>query len=430
VQDQHSSVLPDREAVPPADGVEGHKPSELIARFASPLLWQQRTDEREALQKVAREILCSGFTADGKMPFARLFGCGRFAHGTKEGTVPRIKGYFVPSTHRSYRTGLQHCGSKSACPCCSGTEYDLAKVDIQKALDMHRAAGKKVLFTTLTASHHHPKLDDFKSAFKEALRGFYAGKAFQAFKKRFGYIGCITAIEVTYSPENGWHFHVHILWFCDALSRADIRDVKVYVDRHWRAELRKQGLDGSRRRATDVRDSSMTADEYMAKFEHERRWDAPAELTMNQRKHGKRRGLSALDLLRVRQGTLQNPPISPDEAETLFREYAHAMAGDHMLYWSKGLREHFGLLAKPGSEEPAGDDPEEHEAEVDETEGQAGVLVDSLAPPAWNVVLANDCRPELRAAEATGDPGVVMALLLLLGLRCELVGAVVMSEGP
>ena len=411
------------------------KPLELIARSDSPsspnLLWQERLKERFELQDAAREILCRGTTEDGKMPFSRLWGCSRFPQGTKDGGVSRIKGYYVPSTHRSYRTGLQHDGSKSACAVCSGAAYDVAKGEIQKALDVHRDAGKKALTLTLTGSHHYPKLEDFKKAFKAALRGLYGGKGFQAFKERFGFIGCITAAEVTWSPENGWHFHVHLQWFCGELTPADMSAVRRYVDIHWRAQLRRHGLSGSRRRATDVKDSSMTAADYLAKFEHARRWDAPAELTMGQRKHGKRRGLSAWDLLRVYAGTLEHAPIDADQADALFSEYAHAMAGDHMLYWSPGLKERFGIDVKDSSDALAGDDTEEHEAEVDETEGQAGgVLIDDLAPEAFRVVVGNAARAELSIVEATGNPAAVKAFLEALGVRCMLLGAVVWAEAP
>lgn len=434
---EHSTIAPLR-AIPrraeTAATIAPANPLETIARSDSAssldLLWQGRLKERFELQDGARQILCKGQTEEGKMPFRRLFGCERLPHGSKEGAEPRIKGYYVLRTGRSYRTGLQHCGSKAVCAPCSGRDYDLAKVEIAAALEQHRAAGKKALMISLTGSHHHPALADFKTAFKAALRGLYGGRAFEEFKARFGFIGCITAVEVTWSPENGWHFHVHILWFLDELQPADVRQIRRYVDERWRAQLRRHGLSGSRRRATDVKDSSFTADDYLAKFEHARRWDADAELTMNQRKHGKRRGLSVWDLLRVAGGTLENAPISAEKAEALFREYGHATAGDHMLYWSPGLREHFALLAAAADDEPAGDDPDEHEAEVDETEGQAdGVLISDLAPDAWRVVVGNAARAELAIVEASGDPAAVKAFLEALGVRCMLLGAVVMADG-
>jgi hypothetical protein len=310
---------------------------------------------------------------------------------------------YAETTQKAYYDGLQTCGSAWVCPTCGGAIWDVRKDELRQALEVHRGRGGAVLFITLTASHEHLPLKLFLAGLKRAMRRVYSGRQFQAFKARLGYIGAVRGTEVTWSPLHGWHPHFHLLWFCSELTADELADVQQLLTAAWLDALAAEGLQASGRRGVVVKESSWSIEEYITKCGHERHWDADAELTMGQRKQGKRRGLSPHDFLRVGLGQYEGPwRVDPERAAALYREYAAGTKGLHSLRWSPGLRELLGLAAELSDEAIAAGGANELDV----------YRLGSLNPRQWRVVLANDARGELVEAAGRGDAG---AFLLALG---------------
>ena len=362
--------------------------------------------------------------------FKNLRGCRDGVRTTEQGGG-RAGLHYVPSEGRAFWSGLCTCGSAWVCPPCAEAIWNYRQTELGQALKKHRGAGGRVLFITLTASHHHDDLGVMLDALIKAVGKVYTGGAFTRFKKSLGYIGSIRGVEVTWSYEHGWHPHFHVLWFLGALTPGQLAEVTAYVDTAWRAALVTLGLSGSEKHACKVRDTSWTIEEYMTKMGKQKPWDADAELTMGNRKHGRRGGFSPQDLLRIAGGLQMAPKLSARRAGFLYHEYACATQGHQSFRWSPGLRELLGMGAAKKDEAIAAAEDIEHEAEVDELL-PANVQVASFSPAAYHVVTANDARGELVAelVACRGDVHQLRTFLEALGLRCSWRDAVVWAEAP
>lgn len=310
---------------------------------------------------------------------------------------PTVDLMYVAEQRRAYYAHLQTCGSPWVCPPCSAAIYDRRRSEVAQVLDWARSQGKRVQLLTFTASHKLGEpLAPFLAGLAAAMRLVFRGGRFQRFKQAVGYIGAIKATEITYGA-NGWHAHFHALWISDFGTEAS---VMAFASSAWRSALAQLGLSASIRRGVVVKDSSWSAEEYVAKFEHDRGWDLDAELTMWSRKVGSK-GLSPWDLLRL--GT--------PESLALYAEYAAATFGKSSIRFSPGLKELVGLTV-------VSDD----QAAAAETGGEVGALLASLYPGDWAKVLANDCRGELEDIADSGDPALVAAFLASIGVYLHDVG--------
>jgi len=364
---------------------------------------------RYALQSVARSWLWS--PSDGlKGPWHRLAGCHRWVGWTRDTKgQPQRRGVIEllhdPERLRAYYKGVQTCGSSTADPVCSGVIYDYRRSEVAAALTWAREAGYKVLFLTLTASHGpEMALEPFSDALGEAMRLVYEGRPWRDFKRSCGYLGAIKGMEVTYG-KNGWHPHFHLLWFCE---RGSVGDVQAYVDQAWSSALARVGLSGLRGIRAMVKDSSMTAAEYIAKFDHIRAWDLDAEVTMWTRKVGnKQKGLTPWDFLRL---GLSGEPGEPlvERARVLFREYAAALKGKHPLQFSPGLKARVGLA-----------DVSEEEIAAGDANTQALTVLAYIPVAQFRRIVANDIRGELLAIAGRGDVGAVVGFLASMSISVE-----------
>jgi hypothetical protein len=376
--------------------------SDVNAKFAATL---DPRMERYELQGIARHILCRR-PKPGDVeppPWTRLAGCGSWLRQREDGSV-YVEVLHSATAGRAYLTGLQTCGSVWVCPVCSGKIADHRKAEVKRALQIHRDRGGGVLFTTFTASHHHMPLARFQDALGAAQRDLYADRGYKQLCEKLGVVGTIRSVELPWSPEHGWHAHFHGLALTSTEDPAAARLLSRFLKRRWPEILRRHGLQASRRRGVVVKDASWDAEEYIAKFERGRDWDVDAELTMGNRKHGGRRGLSPWDLLRIAGGAAGR--IEPDRAAGLYREYASATFRRHWMQWSPGLRSLLGLAVAPSDQVIA--------AGVEELPDMRSLgRIDKVN---WRtVVLANDARAELVSAAAAGDVVEVTAFLAELG---------------
>ena len=370
-----------------------------------------------ALSAVAREWMWN--PEDGlKGGWHRLAGCHRWLSYRTGEDGGRVRARAVDLLHdpirlRAYYGGLQTCGLAWVDPVCSRVIYDYRRGEVQQALTWAREKDYKVFFITLTAQHSRAmRLDTLLDQMGEAMRLVYSGsgRSWRRFRDKLGYVGSIKGVEITYG-KHGHHPHYHLLWIGKTGS---VDEVLAYLDAAWRSALSKVGLKGLKGIAVNVKESSMTAGEYMTKFGHDRNWDLDAELTMWSRKVGhKQRSATPWDLLRA--GLNYNPSTDgPERGEIvaickrIFREYAEATKGKHSLTWSKGLKALVGVK-----------DASDEEAANSELNDRELVLLARLTVEQWRVVLANDCRGELLQRANGGDVAAVVAFLALIGVHLD-----------
>jgi hypothetical protein len=281
--------------------------------------------ERFALQSAVRRLMPKSSTAK----------CLICRQGGKQIQVLKSKKFGTASY-----SGLQTCSNVWVCPVCSVKVSERRRIELQHAIFQHEAAGGQVLLLTVT--HPHFLRDELVGMLQKqakALMSFTGGRPMRRLLNKMGVIGSVRAFEVTHGRKrevsHGWHPHYHILIFCDAgidlLAFAD----ELFV--LWRAACVRAGLRAPSRSHGLQLDDGARAAKYVTK------WGLESEMT---RGHTAKKtdGESPFDLLRAYLAT------GDKEAGALFVEFAKAFKGKSQLFWSPGLKKHFGVGVQTDAE--------------------------------------------------------------------------------
>lgn len=255
---------------------------------------------------------------------------------------------------------VETCSSVWACPACSAVIRQRRAREIQQAVESHQKAGKILLFVTLTLPHRkHDSLDSTLDALLSGWRELTAQTAYKkvapgvrssaGIKERYGITGFIRTTEVTYSPANGWHPHLHLLFFLDRedISRAEIRAFGDEVHTLWaRIIQRRLGRKPTRTRGIDVQQvdnrGSVLA-RYLSKVqdgeEKTGSWSVGAEMARGDVKKAKKNSITPFQLLddEVCAG------LNRGHRRALWLEFYSSTHGRRCLSWSKGLKAYFGI---------------------------------------------------------------------------------------
>lgn len=351
------------------------------------------------LQSAAREILKTETkgnesTLSGKTPIFRVCGClrNRQSKSSQIGILKTDSGNF------GY-TGLQTCGSIWTCKVCASRISERRSVEIRTAVDAWLGQGHGVIFVTNTFPHS--KNDDLREMlarlFDVCWNRYINHRGYKRFRKSVGYVGRIRAVEVTYSPLNGWHPHIHEIWFIEKPATAfDLVKFKETLFPTWLASTLGSGFkEPSFKHGLDVRDASAAAD-YISKFGKEPSWDISKELSKSHIKKGKKESITPFDMVREYAAT------SCKKMASLFREYAYSFFGRAQLLWSNGLKERFGIH-------------EIKDQAIAEFKDEVTHLLASISFTDWLLVLRFDrtyrCRANLLEHARTGGADAVYSYL-------------------
>lgn len=232
--------------------------------------------------------------------------------------------------------GVGACGSVWTCPVCAVKVQEQRRLEIIEAMRKHRESGGICALVTFTVSHHkHQKLDDLLPPLLDSLRGWKSLRAVKDARSSLAYSGSIRCLEVRHSPVNGWHPHVHEIWFLDKSFSVDqVKTVRDSLAASWVKYLGKKGLSALDRVGFDLQvrtgDGIEAAGAYVAKWGH--------ELAYSNSKLGKRGSRSPWQIL-------ESCTVAWNVKDhNLFAEYAQAFEGRSQLYWSPGLKKRFGLV--------------------------------------------------------------------------------------
>lgn len=367
------SPLPSKAACAPDSDASSQQPG-----------WLQTKADRYALQSVAREWL----------PDHGVVNCHR---------RPARRDLPVEVWHSPGRDGregracfgaLQTCQSPWADPVCAGAISDYRRKELRHGLGVHRGAGGSVHLVTYTARHNERTgLSAILRALLRAVRAMRKRRDFIALRRLHGHVGSVRATEVTLG-NNGWHPHFHELWFGDA-SDAGV-GLADELRRRWMAALADQGLDGLPGVAADVREASMTVDDYVTKYGRDRTWDVDAELAKAIAKRGHGNSLMPFDLLRY--GLIGQDAEVYQWARERYAEYVTATKGRSSMHWSPGLRDKLGIGEVTDGDISGGVD-------------LVGAVLGCIGHGDWRRIIANDARLEVLAAAATGEWLSVQAVI-------------------
>lgn len=353
--------------------------------------------QRFTLQKIAREILEKASHPRGQKSRWRTVFCLR--HLRKDANQAAVM--LSKEFHKAHYKNLIVCGSPWPCPCCAVKIGEGRKGEIEAACDVHMAAGGFLYMLTYTFSHsRQDSLVELLGNRKDrrglmaALYRFRGSRAYKKLCASVGFIGLIRNLEVTDSWANGWHPHIHELWFCSRqLTELELRNFKNQLFDLWYQACLEVGLAlPNRQHGVDIVRAFSPAD-YLQKVGREQKWGVGAELTRSHTKKSRdRKGLTPFDFLRL----IAEGHEHSDYYAKRFVEYVTAFFGARQCFWSSGLKQAFGI----------GDLSDGQLAEQEDDRAQ---LVTTIDREVWKKVLKlpYDARPViLRLAETGGKEAV------------------------
>ena len=247
-------------------------------------------------------------------------------------------------------SGLFTCGNIWQCPVCASKISEKRRIEMNQALRAAEAKELTVLHKILTAPHHlGERLGDLGKKMSHARRLMQHRKPWKKLVDKFGIIGNIRALEVTFSWDNGWHVHFHVLLFMKAkfdpaTRKQSIKNLEGMIFEMWRDACLSAGLGApSREHGVKLNDH---ADDYVGK------WGCEHEMTKAHIKKGHEGHLTPFQFL-------DEYGAGDERYKGLYLEYAKEFKGKKQLVWSRGLRDELEMQAEISDEEIAqADDPD------------------------------------------------------------------------
>lgn len=266
--------------------------------------------------------------ATGRGP--AVSGCGTPAWGASTVGIT-----YDPSRQRAGVRRIVRCGSSWLCPNCAMAKAvaraEKAAMVTQAVINGRDGWRGQVWFMTLTAHHHlGTRLAEMKTHQVDGFRKVISGREWLRIKNDGGIIGQLKAIEPPWSPETGWHAHLHVLVLFDHrdAGRAE-RACKEIVER-WCDQMELRELKASRE-AQDYRQckSAKEAANYVAK--------GAMEMAMGLNKKSKK-GISVSPLVLAEMAR-----HGDKEARSRFVEYSQCMPGTQQLVVPRKLQDFLGI---------------------------------------------------------------------------------------
>ena len=359
--------------------------------------WQKEpVSARFALQSQSRHLLAG----------QRVGNCLRLR---TDRTAP-VDVLHAPAVNKAHFGNLQTCGSVWMCPVCAAKIATRRREELGEVVSIWQGRGYSVLLATFTLQHTIDELCiDVLNGLCKSFSEFWECRRGRKIKKDYRIAGRVRGLETTYTRENGWHIHFHVLFFVQGvLPASGVERLRSECSEHWQAVLSLHNRYADSIHGVDLKDANRDIAEYVAKHGEEdmaeavekiRTWTEAHEVTMGPiKRQTKRGGVTPMQLLAM--------ALCEDEvAGRLFTEYAYCFKGKSHLHWSKGLRKLLGMSAELSDEEIA--------ARQDEK----ACLLARLENRDWKIILANGARGELLAAAADGDTAKLKVFFLSLGLE-------------
>lgn len=288
--------------------------------------------ERYRLREAAAKLLPNESVA--------LCGKRRQSHGRQ------VQILFSPTVKTTFFGNLQSCASLWSCPVCASKITERRRVPLQKTILQFQLG--RIMFLTFTVAHSFG--DDVAlllQQLRDASRKMKQSTGWRQFKADCECVGQYTSLETTYG-NNGFHPHMHSLFFFGRYRPLSLEDVKRAVYPLWKKALKSVGRSCSRDfglhvRAVDERHRAflinyMLSEGLLDGDDIKRQWTASHELVKSQsKKSGKHGSRTMLQLLSdyVDKGDKQ--------AGYLWSKYALTFKGYHHIHPSRGLKKLLGL---------------------------------------------------------------------------------------
>lgn len=230
------------------------------------------------------------------------------------------------------------CGTRTVCPVCNEKISAWDREEMQAGLAKVFAKGWNVYMVTYTIRHDkYMTAGDSLSKLITGVSNVKRGRKWQELKKRYGFEGSFTALENTFSFENGHHPHKHILEVSSRLlNDGEIKSMRDEIAGFYLRELERIGAQADYEISVDVKRGNDYAAEYVSKFGYEPKVKSFGVAYEMSNYSGKTKGadfghytmFQLVDL--ATQGN--------EQAGAAFLDYAEAFRRRAILTWSAGLR--------------------------------------------------------------------------------------------
>lgn len=235
--------------------------------------------------------------------------------------------------------GLSMCGLVWRCPICSMKILQGRQNQLYEYIQAHQKLKREVGFVTLTIPHKKTdKLKDTLEKLNDNYRRFQNTRFFK--KHKISMLGQVKALEITYTYQNGWHPHLHILFFYNDVSKVQIQSIHEDIVNRW-VDFRDNAARLIGQDAKLCYDNDIV--EYMAK------WDVVREVTAVHIKKSK--GFTPFQILKklvLKDYTSSNKRFFLVER---FREYIEYTKGRHRLAISPKLSKEYPEVKNKTDEE-------------------------------------------------------------------------------
>jgi hypothetical protein len=247
--------------------------------------------------------------------------------------------------------GLHTCGSVWACPCCNSRVQRFRGLELGVALASLHANGGGAAFGAFTLRHHQGQaLPYLFESLAYSSQRIARDRTVRRLRESMGYLGTITASEVTWGQSNGFHPHRHPIVAFDRPPAPDaLVELHFAMRRAWIAGAVRKGLEAP----LDTHQVLMPVGfdglgDYLTKST----WSpegVASEATFSQAKKGRRKGLTPWQLLEyARKGDA--------DALDVWNAYEKGSKGRRALTWAPGLRDRLGIGSEASDEEIASEE--------------------------------------------------------------------------
>jgi plasmid rolling circle replication initiator protein Rep len=305
---------------------------------------------------------------------------------TKEKRKPRIQfcGYAVNANINQpiklcrndkgglFFNGVANCGGYWRCPVCALKISENKKELLSGLIDAHQSKGLSIGFLTLTV--RHAKFDTLKKTLDKIsknYRSFQNQRFFSRNKIDFGLIGQVKTLEITHSDVNGWHPHLHILFF---YNNSDVKTIEKFQKefiKRWVSYKDNNGTISAQCQKMLFSDVS----DYLAKY------DITSEMTKGQIKSSK--GLTPFTALaKIACGDYEDYH-EKRKLYGIYSTYVEQTQGKHFVNISNSLRKEYSQFMEEFNKT---DEEIVNEVVIDE------VLL-KISLPIWKKICKNDLQP-------------------------------------
>jgi hypothetical protein len=273
-------------------------------------------------------------------------------------------------------SGLNTCSSVSACPCCSARIREQRSREIEAAGVSHIRRGGGLGFTTLTLGHKaSDTLLESLNIARTAWKAVRQDQAVRALLKAYD-IRMVRAWEVTYTSAlvggNGWHPHLHVLWFADRNLDAVVMHRRLTLESAlwvevtlrdllhravtyaWSKSCKRSGRPANQFDTQAVRgnapDSHLALTRYLTKVQdsYGQTWGVGREMASGPSKKGRKRSLTPFQLLEWGAGLARDDKGARRPAAQwaldAWHEYEQGTKGLRVIESSRGLFAELGVL--------------------------------------------------------------------------------------